>query len=189
VNARVSGRSVDEVAWSVDACVRSAEDAIRTVDVLVRTDDDATPNVTRSNLTRHLAAGTGHVAIAFMREWRALVAEHEAQFAEHGLPAGHAKRLTQAAGDLRLAINARGLQQGKRTAATSGAREVTREVTREALRQLRIVSSLVVPKQAPNAEWMAAWRTATVVARQGTRAGGGESAGAVALETAEVKAA
>nr|MBP9105338.1 hypothetical protein [Gemmatimonadaceae bacterium] len=70
-----------------------------------------------------------------------LVAEHEAQFAEHGLPAGHAKRLTQAAGELRLAINARGLQQGKRTAATSGAREVTRE----ALRQLRIVSSLVVP--------------------------------------------
>lgn len=74
------------------------------------------------------------------------MAEHEAPFAEHGLPAGHAKRLTQAAGELRLAINARGLQQGKRTAATSGAREVTREVTREALRQLRIVSSLVVPK-------------------------------------------
>ncbi len=70
------------------------------------------------------------------------MAEHEAPFAEHGLPAGHAKRLTQAVGELRPAINARGLQQGKRTAATSGAREVTRD----ALRQLRIVSSLVVPK-------------------------------------------
>ena len=114
-----------------------------------------------------------------------LVAQQEAQFGEHGLPAGHVKLLSQVAGELRLAINTRGVEMGKRTAATSGAREVTRE----ALRQMRIVQSLVVPRQAPNAEWMAAWRTATVVARVGGRARGGEVTGAVDASTVEAKAA
>lgn len=114
-----------------------------------------------------------------------LVAQHEAQFGEYGLPAGHVKLLSQVAGELRVAINTRGLELGKRTAATSGAREVTRE----ALRQMRIVESLVVPKQAPNAEWMAAWRTATVVARGGARMRGSAVAGVTEADTVQTKAA
>lgn len=114
-----------------------------------------------------------------------LVAQHEAQFGEYGLPTGHVKLLSQTADDLRLAINARGMELGKRTAATSGAREATRE----ALRQLRIVEALVVPKQAPNAEWMAAWRTATVVARRGSRVKAGEVTSPPEPGSVEVKAA
>lgn len=102
-----------------------------------------------------------------------LVAQHEAQFTEAGLPVGHAKQLTQVSGELRAAIDARGQEMGKRTAATSGARQATRE----AVLQLRILSTLVVPRFRSDAQWMASWRTAMVVARRGMRGGAGEVAG------------
>lgn len=129
---------------------------------LPRTGEEAEP-IRRALALRPASDYEGLLAAA--EGMARLVQQHEGQFTQAGLPAGHVKMLLQVSNDLRLAIDGRGQEMARRTAATSGARQATSD----AMRQLRILASLILPRSQGNAEWMAAWRTATVIARTGAR--------------------